>query len=108
MKEQALDEKTEREFKFHFKQVNFWSLHYLYQNLKDIDIEIELENEKGVRWIPDNPEHELMNHFNKDGIEYTVRFRGDGNDSRRCRCIFDRFSNYTHYLAAPHLKTEEK
>ena len=99
------------EFIFQFKQVNFWALHYLYLNLKEEDFHgrvIELENEAGIIWTPANTERDLMVHFNKPFINYKVRIKEDKNDLEWYKCIFNRFSDYTHYLSVHSDKESSK
>jgi hypothetical protein len=104
---EKLDEKTAREFKFSFKQINFWTIHDLYMAMKTVHgeiaprNEIELVNEKGERWnIRCRDEMRLFSLFNKPNVEYTAIVRGTEGELRWYQSVFSKYSDYTKYFLA--------
>lgn len=105
--EKTLEDKTEREFKFSFKQVNFWTFHDLYMAMRVVQgeitprNEIELVNEKGERWnINCRDEMKLMRMFNKPGVEYTAIVRGTEGEFSWYQDVFRTYHDYVKYFLA--------
>jgi hypothetical protein len=88
---QKLDEKTEREFRFQFKQRDLWCLHDLFLVMKESNSRLEMENSYGIKWTPDDGEAKLVAQFSKPNVQYRVRLKGSDRDILLYRGIFRKY-----------------
>jgi len=97
MPSKTLDEKTETEFQFCFRQLNFFALHRLYKALVEVDGEIILVNDQGIRWTPVDKERKLREHFSQPNIPYKATIKGTEKELQLYVNIFDKYSDYLQY-----------
>lgn len=99
----GVDDVAEREFKFSFKQANFWSLHELFQALRETSRiqpgSLKIVNERGQAWTPENrDEVEFGRLFGRPGVEHTVVAYSSENIFMLYKSLCKKYSDYVKYF----------
>ncbi len=100
----GVDDVAEREFRFTFKQVNFWSLHELFAALREtarIEPEgsLKMTNDKGEVWTPENrDEMEFWRMFGKPGVEYALVAKSSETIFSLYGALCKKYSDYVKYF----------
>ncbi len=93
---EAVDDVAEREFKFRFKDLNFFTLGEFFSALHDFGGSFELVSSKGIVWTPNDSENLLRRYFSEPGATHTARAK-TGKEIELYKSIFANFPNYVEY-----------